>query len=125
MAQANLKTIRIAMSPHGGNPTASPAIQRMEEIRRHLATLEYPIASHEALSKMVKPGHRYFVEGREISPATAIPQIPAEFFPIKSAEDFEKKIAGEFQRRAESVHPSSLNVPRVHQKPQKPSKARG
>jgi hypothetical protein len=122
MAQANLKTVRIAMSPHGGNPTASPAIRRMEEIRRHLATLDYPIASHEALSKMVKPGHRYFVEGREIRPSVVIPQIPAEFFPIKSAEDFETKIAGEFQRRAESVHPSSLNAPRANQKP---SKARG
>jgi hypothetical protein len=119
VSDKNLKTVQITVSPHGANPTASPHIKQLQEIRSHLSSLDYPIATHAALLKMATPGHRYFVDGREIEPEKAIPKIPAEFFPIQSQEDFEKKIASEFQRQRGSAHPSSVPVPRVHKKPTK------
>lgn len=65
----------------------------LESLKKQLPKLSYPISDAKALLKMVGPKKAYKFQGIAILPEQMVHYIPSHFFPIRSEEDFDKKVA--------------------------------
>lgn len=71
----------------------SPRVAEMASIRKQLPTGGYPIRSRKQLMGLAKPGQKYFYHGKQVELETMAERIPGAFFPIRSKQDFERKLA--------------------------------
>lgn len=97
----------------------------IDQLRPQIGTFRYPIANKDEMLKQIIPGHKYYFRGKAVNVEKSIPKIPASFFPIKTADDFEAKIKPKIKARPVLPilrippilkHPTSENVPKAAQK---------
>jgi hypothetical protein len=89
-----------------GQSSSQPAV--LAGLQQQMANLKYPVASQADLMSRFGTEGKLSLEGKMIDLKTATAKIPASFFPIKSAEDFEAKVSQSLAKVGQSLQPRPI-----------------
>lgn len=64
----------------------------LEDLRRQLPRINYPINDAAAFMHMIGRRGQYRFMGTDIKPAELLKRVPSGFFPLQSQEDLERKV---------------------------------
>ncbi len=67
--------------------------RELAAIRRQLPPLKFPVDDADGFLKMIGTRSRYQFRGREVMAEEMVKRLPKGFFPVRSQEDLERKIA--------------------------------
>lgn len=71
----------------------------LEDLRRQLVGINYPIGDAATLIKLVGGRGHYRFMGADINPEELLKRVPSGFFPVQSQDDLERKVIWLLRKR--------------------------